>query len=137
MQDRHQEALECYHVAVDRDPRSPEARYRLARALRAAGLARAADDAVTYHEQLLELGVLAARVAESAPEPALLAQVARLCHSLGRDREARAWYSALLRVAPSDGEARRFLDLPALPANQRVNEIAAGQRWADEKSRVP
>jgi tetratricopeptide (TPR) repeat protein len=113
MQDRSREALECDREAVRRDPRDPQVRYRLARALRAEGLIREADEAIAYHQRLQRLAVLAAGISEAAPEPDRLAEVARLCHELGRDREARGWYAALLRVAPSHAEAARFLAGPA------------------------
>jgi tetratricopeptide (TPR) repeat protein len=109
MQDRPRQALESYRQAVRRDPRNPDARYRLAQALRAAGLVHEADEMLAFHQRLQRLREVAAQVSETAPDAGRLAEAARLCHELGRDREARAWYAAVLRVAPSHGEARRFL----------------------------
>jgi tetratricopeptide (TPR) repeat protein len=107
MQDRPLEALESYQQAIGRDPRDPQARYRLARALRAAGLVQEADDALAAHQRLQRLRDVATQVSATAPEAGRLAEAARLCHELGRDREARAWSAALHRVAPSHPEARR------------------------------
>lgn len=101
--------MESYREAVRRDPKDPEIRYRLAQALRAAGLVREADEAMSYHQRLQQLSLLAAQISETVPDLDRIIQVARLCHDLGRDREARAWYAAVLRVAPSHEEARRFL----------------------------
>jgi tetratricopeptide (TPR) repeat protein len=134
MQDRHAEAVESYREAVGRDPRSGEARYRLAQALRAAGLTRDANETIAHHQRLLRLSLLAGRISETAPDPNMLAQAARLCHDLGRDREARGWYAAVLRVAPSDGEARRFLGLPEPPTRSQDAGIAAGERRRDPQS---
>jgi tetratricopeptide (TPR) repeat protein len=131
MQDRNGEALGSYREAVRRDPRSADARYRLAQALRTMGLAREADEAVAYHQRLVQLSLLAARISETAPDPSLLAQAARLCHNLGRDREARAWYAALLRVAPSDGDARRSLSVPAPLSTGPNDGTPAGQGRRD------
>jgi tetratricopeptide (TPR) repeat protein len=122
LQDRSREALESDREAVRRDPRDPESRYRLARALRASGMSREADEAMAYHQGLQRLGLLASQVAETAPDLGRLLEAARLCHELGRDREARGWYAAVLRVASSHAEALRFLADP--PA--RVDGSGAG-----------
>ena len=112
LQDRPREALECDREAVRRDPRDPDSRYRLARALRAAGKVRAADEALDAHRRLQLLGEVAAGISETTPDLDRLLQAARLCRDLGRDREARGWYRAISRIAPSHDEARRFLMAP-------------------------
>lgn len=109
LQDRSQEALECDREAVRRDPRDPELRYRLARAFQTAGQVREADQALAVHRRLQLLSEVAAGISETAPDPDRLLRAARLCRELDRDREARGWYQALTRIAPSHDEARRFL----------------------------
>jgi tetratricopeptide (TPR) repeat protein len=133
MEDRRSEALESYREAVRRDPRSGEARYRLARTLREVGLSDEADAAISYHQGLSRLSLMASRIAVDAPDPNLLAQAARLCHDLGRDRETRGWYAAVLRVAPTNAEARRFLGLPDFTTSRHDPGIA-GQRSPDPQS---
>jgi predicted Zn-dependent protease len=122
LQDRSREAQESDREAVRRDPRDPESRYRLARALRASGMFREADEAMAYHQGLQRLGPLASQVSETEPDLGRLLEAARLCNELDRDREARGWYAAVLRVAPSHAEALRFLADP--PA--RVGGSGAG-----------
>jgi thioredoxin-like negative regulator of GroEL len=112
LQERSGEALESDREAVRRNPRDPESRYRLAQSLRAAGLVREADEAMAYHQGLQRLGSLASQNSETAPDLDRLVEIARLCHELGRDREARGWYAAVLRIAPSHAEASRFLAEP-------------------------
>jgi tetratricopeptide (TPR) repeat protein len=134
MQDRRTEALDSYREAIRRDPRSGEAHYRLAQTLREAGFTHEANEAIATHERLSNLSLLAARISENQPDPSLLAQAGRLCHDLNRDREARGWYTAVLRVAPSHAEARRFLRLPDLSTKGQDDETAAGQRTRDPQS---
>jgi tetratricopeptide (TPR) repeat protein len=113
MQGSHEEALKSYREAVRRDPKAPEARYRLSQALHTAGLGHEADEVLVDHQRLQQLSLLAAQISETSPDSGLLLQAARLCHVLGRDREARAWYAAVLRIAPSHAEARQFLAGPS------------------------
>jgi tetratricopeptide (TPR) repeat protein len=109
LQDHPRETVESYQEAVRRDPRNPEIRYRLAQALRATRRDHEADLAMSYHQRLQQLSLLTAQISESAPDLDRLIQAARLCHDLDRDREARAWYTAALCIAPSHQEAQRFL----------------------------
>jgi tetratricopeptide (TPR) repeat protein len=109
LQERTREALESDREAVRRDPRDPESRYRLARALRSAGLGREADEAMAYHQSLRRLSELASGISETGPDPNRLVEAARLCRELGRSRESRGWSAAALRVDPKNAEARRFL----------------------------
>jgi tetratricopeptide (TPR) repeat protein len=132
MQDRHDEALKSYREAVQRDPRSPEARYRLAHALRALRMVREADEVLTDHQRLQQLSLLAADLSETTSDPNRLAQAARLCHQLGRDREARAWYAAVLRVNPSDAEARGFRAEPP-PRGGPDGQALAGSGKGDRR----
>jgi tetratricopeptide (TPR) repeat protein len=124
MSDRSQDALESYREAVRREPRDPEIRYRLAGALRTAGLVREADAALDHHRKLVALSLLAARIAETAPDASLLAQAGQLCNELGRAREARAWYAAALRVDPAHAEARAFLARPEPPVGGPAEPIS-------------
>jgi tetratricopeptide (TPR) repeat protein len=113
MQDRWDEARENYREAARRDPRDPQVRYRLSRACRASGRVREAEEALAAYQRLEQLSRLAAEIPETAPDVGRLVQAARLCHALDRDREARAWYVAVLRLDPSHDEARRYLAQPA------------------------
>ena len=75
-----------------------------------------AHEALAYHRRLQELALLAAGIAEDHPALDRLNEVGRLCRSLGREREAHAWFAQLASARPrqrrgtrSRWEARRFM----------------------------
>jgi tetratricopeptide (TPR) repeat protein len=127
IQGRHAEALENHRNAVCRDPRDAQARYRLSQSLRAAGRIREAEAALLAHERIVQLSQLAGRISLTEPNASQLLEAARICRELGRDREARAWCAAVLRVDPSRAEARRLL--------AELGPPGAGADATDAKSR--
>jgi tetratricopeptide (TPR) repeat protein len=112
LQGKSTEAIPAYREAVRLAPREPEVRYRLAQALRASGRLDEATEALTYHCRLQDLAVLAAGVAEDHPALDRINEVGRVCRTLGRQREARAWFAQALRLDPSNAEARAALGRP-------------------------
>jgi tetratricopeptide (TPR) repeat protein len=106
---RPADAIPCYREATRLAPREPELRYRLAEALRATGLEREAEEALNDHRRLQELAAQAAAVAEDRPAVDRLNEIGRLCRTLGREREARAWFAQALVLDPANAEARRAL----------------------------
>jgi tetratricopeptide (TPR) repeat protein len=109
LQGKSDEAIPAYREAVRLAPREPEVRYRLAQALRAAGRVDEANEALAYHRRLQDLAVLAAGVEADHPALDRLNEVGRVCRTLGREREARAWFAHALELDPANAEARAAL----------------------------
>ncbi|MFO0951931.1 MAG: tetratricopeptide repeat protein [Isosphaeraceae bacterium] len=113
LQSRHAEALEELTRAEALNPLELDLPYARAQCARVLGKAAVADEALARHARLTELARSAAAVDEEGRDPAPLVSVGRVCESLGRTREARAWYEQALRLAPGHAEAReRLSQLP-------------------------
>src|SRR5262249_4972110 len=121
---RSPEALSCFRTAVGLDPRSPEVRYRLGRALRAAGLETEAAAEMEISRRAQELKDIVAQIPDTTRNPALLARAGRLCALIGRDREARGWLALALRVDPAHTEARAALEGLNRPTVDKSNPSA-------------
>jgi tetratricopeptide (TPR) repeat protein len=128
LQGKATEAVAAFREAVRLDPREPELRYRLAQSLRAAGRTDEADEALAYHRRLQELALLAAGIAEDHPAPDRLNEVGRLCRSLGREREAHAWFARSLQIDPANAETRAALGGPEVHATVGEAENTARGR---------
>src|SRR5579864_6032098 len=109
MQGRRDDAVDSFRKTVSLDPRDPEARYRLGRALHADGRAAEAAEHMAWHERAQELKLLAASIADEAADTSQLVQAGRLCAEMGRTKEARGWYALVLRLDPNHSEARAAL----------------------------
>jgi hypothetical protein len=65
-----------------------------------------------YHRGLQDLAVLAAGIDEDHPAADRLNEAGRLCRRLGREREARAWFTQSLQLDPTNRETRAALENP-------------------------
>jgi tetratricopeptide (TPR) repeat protein len=108
-QGRDADAIHDLGEAVQHSPRDPEPRYRLGQALRTAGRAEKAAVHLNWAERAYELRALVGQIPDQSPDPALLARAGGLCRKMGREREARGWYTAALRIDPDNAEARAAL----------------------------
>lgn len=106
---RHDEALQCLQLALERTPRDPGIIYRMGQALRALGRNAEANGALDLVQKARELSELASRIPDAPSEAAPLVSAGKLCRALGREPEARGWFSEALRIDPNCWDAREAL----------------------------
>lgn len=109
-QSQWEEAVQAYEQALLIDHRQPETYYRLAECKRALGLELESRQLLEKHASIRKLAESAAAVDPNAPGAVGMMAVAKLCRSLNRDREARAWAMEVLRLDRDHAEARLLVD---------------------------
>lgn len=103
-------AIDCFEQAARLDQRDSEPRYRLGTALRAAGRAEEAAQALEWVQKANQLKALIQQVRDTGTDPSILQRAGHLCLEMGRTREARAWFESARRANPSDPELSRVLE---------------------------
>jgi len=104
---RQSDTLADYREAIQLDPRSPAASYRLGMALRDGG--PEADRCLEVARKARELVEVVATIPEGSRDTDRLCRAGRLCAEIGRDREARDWLALALRADPGHAPSRAMM----------------------------